>query len=101
MNSAEILNLAVPDDSEWTHPLALEFYGEAGQKKSNLVLATKACNTTMMHLEYVIRKLILLGHRLTPDVSVHIDTSNEDSKKYHRPLAIDYQVQIDDHQPVK
>lgn len=80
---------------EWTHLIAHEFLGnKLAQTKDNLVLASYACNTAMMHLEYAIKKLLLAKNNIQVVVSAQPDNSSAERIKYHCVKDISYVITI-------
>lgn len=81
---------------EWTHLGAYEFLGAGAQKKENVVLATAACNTLMMHLEFIIKKYAYQGHRIDAQVKALIDSGNPEKEKFNYAEKILYSIKVDD-----
>ncbi|NNM59839.1 MAG: hypothetical protein HKM04_08495 [Legionellales bacterium] len=94
--AALVCNIKDGQPREWTHLIAHEFLGnKKAQTKDNLVLATYACNTAMMHLEFVIKKLLLAKHNVNVEVTAQADNSSPERSKYHCVSAISYVITVD------
>ena len=81
---------------EWTHLIAYEFLGALAQKRENIILATAACNTLMMHLEHVIRKLACAAHQIEISTEALLEPATALKKKFNYATKIMYTVTIDD-----
>lgn len=86
------------------HLSHLVFYsgvGAAGQVKGNIILGTAEFNFTKMHLEFVLRMLMLAGHNVKPDVYGYNESATELDKLYHHAVIEVYDVIIDDYPMVR